>query len=101
MFFGNCEILARFQFVPVEVLHDTELCSRYLAQRAREYHEYDLGGQEQDYQPEDSRTGGFAARQALKPGIVSGNEVGFLVEVLQGVSQPPNLHLLPTSQRSA
>ena len=34
-------------------------------------------------------------------GIVFGNVVGFLVEVLQGFSQPPNLHLLPTSQRSA
>ena len=34
-------------------------------------------------------------------GIVFGNVVGFLVEVLQRFSQPPNLHLLPTSQRSA
>ena len=34
-------------------------------------------------------------------GIVFGNEVGFLVEVLQRCGQPPNLHLLPTSQRFA
>lgn len=33
--------------------------------------------------------------------IIFGNEAGFLVEVLQRCGQPPNLHLLPTSQRFA
>ena len=46
MFFGNCEIPARFRCGPVEVLGDTERCSGYLAQRAREYRECGPGGRE-------------------------------------------------------
>ena len=33
--------------------------------------------------------------------IVFSNIVGFLIEILKGCGQPPNLHLLPTLQRYA
>ena len=68
VFFGNCEILARFQFGLIEALPDTELYSAYLAQLARECRESAPGGRELGYLPEEQWRGGFAAPQALRPG---------------------------------